>query len=154
MKLYCKSYWVHTVKDFIGYLFSLYYSLRVWGLQSQKCSSKCPNETLNGLFQKNFQVFHFIAENSLSLILFPSVSVFFDYSVFTVISNCNYHPSFLRKGPLPIHSHKKLHYCNWKYISEWSFFEIKNLYFYVKEMAILKSKLSFSKTVWRTANRY
>ena len=26
VKLYCKSYWVDTVKDFIGYLFSLYYT--------------------------------------------------------------------------------------------------------------------------------
>ena len=25
VKLYCKSYWVYTVKDFIRYLFSLYY---------------------------------------------------------------------------------------------------------------------------------
>ena len=24
MKLYCKSYWLYAVKDFIGYLFSLY----------------------------------------------------------------------------------------------------------------------------------
>ena len=47
--------------------------------------------TLNGLFQKNFQVFYFTPENSLSLTLTPSPSVFFHYSVCTVISDCN-HP--------------------------------------------------------------
>ena len=42
--------------------------------------------TLNGLFQKIFQVFYFTAGNSISLTL-----DFFHYSVFTVIFDCN-HP--------------------------------------------------------------
>ena len=51
--------------------------------------------TLNGLFQKiqkNFQVFYFTPENSISLTLPPSPSAcFFHYSVCTVISDCK-HP--------------------------------------------------------------
>ena len=49
--------------------------------------------TLNGIFQKNFQVFYFTPENSISLTLPPSPSVcfFFHYSVCAVISDCN-HP--------------------------------------------------------------
>ena len=48
------------------------------------------DKTLNGLFQKNFQVFYFTPENSLSLTLHPSPSVFFHYSVCTIISDCKY----------------------------------------------------------------
>ena len=41
-------------KDFIGYLFSLYYCcLSVWGWQGQKCNSKCPYD-INNEFQKKF----------------------------------------------------------------------------------------------------
>ena len=49
--------------------------------------------TLNGLLQKNFQVFYFTPENSISLTLplLPSLFVFFHYSVSTAISDCN-HP--------------------------------------------------------------
>ena len=50
--------------------------------------------TLNGLFQKNFQVFYFNPENSMSFTLSPTLSplfVFSHYSVCTVISDCN-HP--------------------------------------------------------------
>ena len=51
--------------------------------------------TLNELFQKIFQVFHFTPENFISLALptptpFP-LFAFFHYSVCTVISDCN-HP--------------------------------------------------------------
>ena len=48
--------------------------------------------TLNGLFQKNFQVFYFTPENSISLTLTPLLPlfVFFSYSVCTVISDCNH----------------------------------------------------------------
>ena len=49
--------------------------------------------TQNGLFQKNFQVFYFTPENSISLTLhpFPLCLFFFHYNVCTVISDCN-HP--------------------------------------------------------------
>ena len=50
--------------------------------------------TLNGLFQKNFQVFYFTHENSISLTFshpVPPLFVFSHYSVFTAISDCN-HP--------------------------------------------------------------
>ena len=79
--------------------------------KAKKRNSKCPNETLNGLFQKHFQVFYFTPENQLSLTLPPS-PCFFPlqclYSNFWLqLSN------LLIKAPLPIlHSHKKLHYCN------------------------------------------
>ena len=43
--------------------------------------------TLNGLFQKNSQVFYFTPENPISHICL----FFFNYSVCTVISDCN-HP--------------------------------------------------------------
>ena len=107
MKFFCKSYWVHTVKDFIGYpLFTITVALRVWGWQSQKCNSKCPNETMNGLFQKNFQTFYFTPENSSSLNLPPSPYLFFSILVFVY---CNFwmQPSILLiKAPLLIQSHK------------------------------------------------
>ena len=94
MKFFCKSYWVYTVKDFIGYpLFTillLFYVFEV-GKAKSATQSVLMILTLNGLFQKNFQVFYFTPENSLSLTLPPSPSVFFHYSVCTVISDCN-HP--------------------------------------------------------------
>ena len=47
--------------------------------------------TLNRLFQKNFQVFYFTPENSMSLTLPTSPCLFFSVIVCTVISDCN-HP--------------------------------------------------------------
>ena len=78
MKLYCKSYGVYTVKGFIGYLFSL---------SKSATQSVLMVLTLNGLFQKNSQVFYFTPENPISHICL----FFFNYSVCTVISDCN-HP--------------------------------------------------------------
>ena len=69
--IYCKRF---------SWILSFHYTtvvLRVWGWQSQNCNSKCPNETLNGLFQKNFQTFYFTLENSSSLNLPPSPCLFF-----------------------------------------------------------------------------
>ena len=91
---YCKSCWVYTVEDFIGYLFSHYTIavLHVWGWQSQKCNSRCPNETLNGLFQKKFS--SFLLYPWKLIILNPTpfpICFFFHYSVCTVISDCS-HP--------------------------------------------------------------
>ena len=109
--------------------------LRVWDWQSQKCKSKCPNETLNGLFQKNFQVFYFTLENSLSLNLPPSPFVFFHYSICTVISDCN-HPSILLiKAPV---SQEYIIAIENTYLNGF-FFWIKNFYFSVKEISILNS---------------
>ena len=95
MKLYRKSYWLYTVKDFIWYLFSLYYfCFTCLKLAKPKVQLKSVLMilTLNGLFQKYFQVFYFTPENSISLILsLPPQFVFFHYSVCTLISDCN-HP--------------------------------------------------------------
>ena len=97
MKLYCKSYWVYTVKDFIGYLFLLYYCcftcLR-WA--NPKVQLKvCPND-INTEWAIPEIFSSFLLYPWKSYILnpppspFPSVC-FFHYSVCTVISDCN-HP--------------------------------------------------------------
>ena len=76
VKLYCKSYWVYTVKDFIGYLFSLYYCcftcLRL-AKPKMQLKSKYPNDinTEWAIPEK----FYFTPKNSISLILPPSPSV-------------------------------------------------------------------------------
>ena len=97
MKLYWKSYWVYTVKKFIGYLFSLYYCcfmcLRLAKPKVQ-LKSVLMILTLNELFQKIFQVFYFTPQHSISLTLPPfPIVCFFHYSVCNVrlISDCN-HP--------------------------------------------------------------
>ena len=130
VKLYWKSYWVYTVKDFTGYLFSLYYCcFRCLRLAKPKSATQSVLMilTLNGLFQKNFQDFYFTPENSISLTLPPSPSVcfFFHYSVCTVISDCN-HPFDMIQAPFT-NSLTRIH-CNWKYLSG----------------VILKSKISIS----------
>ena len=130
--------------------------LRVWGWQSQKCNSKCPNETINGLFQKNFPDFYFNPENSLPLTLPPSpfLSFFLYYSVCAMIvpvcSDCN-HP--FDKSTFT-HSLTRIHYCNWKYISEWSFFLNQKFIFFHKRN--FNPKVTFfnrSKTACWTVSR-
>ena len=75
--LYCKSYWVYTVKDFIGCLFSPYYCcfmcLRLANKAKSATQSVLMALKLNGLFQKNFQVFQvfYSPENYISLTLSP-----------------------------------------------------------------------------------
>ena len=109
---------VYIVKHFIGYLFSLYCCftcLRGW--QSRKCNSKCPNDINTKLCILNPP---------------PSPCVFFHYSsVSTVISDCN-HPFDTNTFTQTVS--QEYIYCNWKYISEWSFFEINNFYFSIKEI--------------------
>ena len=95
MKLYCKSYWVYTVKDLIEYLFSLYCCfftcLRLANPKVQL--GVLMILTLNGLFQKKNLSFllypwKFHTNNPPTL---PPLFVFFHYRVFTVISDSN-HP--------------------------------------------------------------
>ena len=71
----------------------LLYMFEVGKAKSATQSVLMKTLTLNGLFQKNFQVFYFTPENSISLTLplLPSLFVFFHYSVSTAISDCN-HP--------------------------------------------------------------
>ena len=120
--------------------------LRVWGWQSQKCNSKCPNDiNTEWAIPENFSsfsmflfvfyfftfVFYFTFKCSCFLlyawkfhILNPSLLplfVFFHYSVCTVISDCN-HPFDTSTFTHTVS--QEYIYCNWKYISEWSFFEI------------------------------
>ena len=87
LSIYCKRfYWIP----------SFHYTtvvLCVWGWQSQKCKSKCPNETMNGLFQKNFS--NFLLYPWKFIVLKPTpfpLFAFFHYSV-CIISDCN-HSSF------------------------------------------------------------
>ena len=99
MKLYCKSYWVYIYcKRFYWILLFtillLFYVSEV-GKAKSTTQSVLMILTLNELFQKIFQVFHFTPENFISLALptptpFP-LFAFFHYSVCTVISDCN-HP--------------------------------------------------------------
>ena len=128
--IYCKRfYWIPLFTILLFYVFEV-------GKAKSATQSVLMILTLNGLFQKNFQVFYFTPENSLSLTLPPSPSVFFHYSVCTVISDCN-HPFDTSTFTHTVS--QEYIYCNWKYISEWSFFEIKNFYFSIKEISILKS---------------
>ena len=138
MKLYRKSYWLYTVKDFIGYLFLLYYCcFTCLKLAKPKVQLKSVLLilTLNGLFQKYFQVFYFTPENSISLTLpLSPLLVFFHYSVCTAISDCN-HPFHTSTFTLQSHKNTLLQLE----IHIWSSFEIKSFYFPMKEIEILKS---------------
>ena len=60
---------------------SFHYTTAVLRAEVGKANWKCPNKTLNGLFQKNFQAFYFTTENSLYLTLPPSLC-FFPITVF------------------------------------------------------------------------
>ena len=86
--IYCKRfYWIPLFTILL-----LFYVFEV-GKAKSATQSVLMILTLNGLFQKNFQVFYFTPENSISLTLplLPSLFVFFHYSVSTAISDCN-HP--------------------------------------------------------------
>ena len=99
VKLYCKPYGVYTVKDFIGYLSSLYYCcftcLRLAKAKVQ-LKSKCPNDinTECAIPEKLLSFlldpwkFHILNPPPPSI--FP-LFIFFYYNVCTVISDCN-HP--------------------------------------------------------------
>ena len=83
--IYCKRfYWIPLFTILL-----LFYVFEV-GKTKSVTQSVLMILTLNGLFQKNFQVFYFASENSISLTLPPPPSVFFHYSVCTVISDCNH----------------------------------------------------------------
>ena len=140
--IYCKRfYWIPPfTKLLLFYVFEI-------GKAKSATPSVLMIVTLNGLFQKNFQTldFYFTPENIISLTLpHPFPPVFFHYSVVLWFLTATI---LLIQAPLPIASLTRAHYCNWKYISEWSFFEIKNFYFSIKEISILKSKIIFNKTV-------
>ena len=114
--------------------------LHVWVLQSQKCNSKCPND-INTEWVIVVKFLSFLLYSWKLHILNPPhpllpLFVFFYYSVGTIISDCN-HPFDTSTFTHTVS--QEYIYCNWKYISEWSFFEIKNLYFSIKEITILKS---------------
>ena len=140
MKFFCKSYWVYTVKDFIGYpLFTillLFYVFEV-GKAKSATQSVLMILTLNEwAIPEKFSRFYFTPDNFISLTLpLPPVCFFPLYCLY-----CNFWlpPSFWYKHLYP-YSLTRIHYCNWKYISEWSFYEIKNFYFCIKEISILKS---------------
>ena len=85
--IYCKRfYWI-----LLFTILLLFYVFKV-GKAKSATQSVLMISTLNELFQKNFQVFHFAPEKSIFLTLPPSpLFVFFHYSVCTVISDCN-HP--------------------------------------------------------------
>ena len=114
MKLYWNSYWVYTVKDFNGYLFSLYYCcftcLRL--AKSKKQLKVCPNDINTewaipekfSVFLLSYWKFHifnppppapfplclFFFHHSVCIIVFSFsaiVFVFFHYSV----SDCNHY---------------------------------------------------------------
>ena len=99
--IYCKRF---------CWILSFHYTtvaLRVWGWQRQKCYSKCPNKTMNGIFQKNFQTFYFTPENSLSLNLPLSPCLFVFFIIVFLCCNFWLQPSILLiKTPLPIQSLK------------------------------------------------
>ena len=84
--IYCKRfYWIPLFTILLFYMFEV-------GKAKSATQSVLMILTLNGLFQKIFQVFYFTPENSISLSLPPLPPLFFfHYSVCTVISDCN-HP--------------------------------------------------------------
>ena len=87
--IWCKRfYWIPLFTTLL-----LFYVFEV-GKAKRATHSVLMILTLNGLFQKNFQVFYFTPENSISLTFshpVPPLFVFSHYSVFTAISDCN-HP--------------------------------------------------------------
>ena len=84
--IYCKRfYWIPYFTILL-----LFYVFEV-GKAKSATQSVLMILTLNGLFQKSFQVFYFTPENSISLTLLPlpPLFVFFNCSVCTVTSDCN-----------------------------------------------------------------
>ena len=124
--IYCKRfYWI--------LLFTILLLFCVWGRQSQKFDSKCPNDintewAIPGnvssflLYPLKFQILNSLP-SSPSVCFFPLKCLY-----------CNFwlQPSFWYKHLYP-YSLTKIHYCNWNYISEWSSFAIKNFCFFIKE---------------------
>ena len=122
--------------------------LRIWGWQDQKCNSKCPNDikTEWPIPEKNLR-FYFTLENSRQNKALP----------LDTLDNCvapfrnfkanqdpwKFHVIF--SWSLPENSTLFLSRKNTFiaieniYLSEWSFFGNKNLYFSLKEILILKS---------------
>ena len=155
MKLYCKSYWVYIYcKRFYWILLFtillLFYVSEV-GKAKSTTQSVLMILTLNELFQKIFQVFHFTPENFISLALptptpFP-LFAFFHYSVCTVIYDCN-HPfdisTFTHHTLYDTH-HTLLYTVSKEYIIAIEntylkgVFEIKNICCSIKEISVLKS---------------
>ena len=94
--LYCEtfsSYWVYTVKDFIGYMFSLYYCcFTCLRLAKPKVQLKVSYWNTELAIPEKFSSFLLYPWN-LHIINPPAIPsvCFFDYSVCTVISECN-HP--------------------------------------------------------------
>ena len=134
--IYCKRfYWIPPFTRLL-----LFYVFEI-GKTKSSTPSVLMVLTLNGLFDKNLQTlgFYFTPKNTISLNLphpFPPIC-FFHYSVVLWFPTANI---LLIQVALPIAtSHTRARYCNWKYMSEWSFFEIKNFYFSIKEISILKS---------------
>ena len=134
MKLYCKSYWVYTVKKTVFTMLLLFYVFEV-GKAKGATQSVLLILTLNGLFQKSFQVFYCTSENSISLTLHPFPLCLF-FPLKCLYCNFSLQPSFWYKH-LYQYSLTRIHYCNWKYI-EWSFCDIKIFYFSIKEISIQK----------------
>ena len=68
VKLYCTSYWIYTVKDFIRYilLFTILMLFYVFEVSKTKSATQSVLMILklNGLFQKNIQVFYLTLGNS------------------------------------------------------------------------------------------
>ena len=99
---YCKIfYWIPLFTILL-----LFYVFQV-GKAKSATQSVLMILTLNGLFQKNCQVFYFKPENSISLTLspLPPLFVFFHYSVYTIISDCN-HPFDTSTFTHAIQSHR------------------------------------------------
>ena len=103
--IYCKRFcWIHL---FTILLF--FYVFEVGKASKGAIQSVLMILTLNGQFQKNFQIFYFAPENSISLTLPPLHPVCFShYSVCTVIFDCN-HPFDTSTFT---HSLTRIHYCN------------------------------------------
>ena len=124
--------YIPTVKDFTGYLFSLYYCcFKCLRLAKPNVQLKCPNDiNTEWALTEKFSSFYFTPENSIFLTLpLSPLFVFFHYSVCTAISDCN-HPFHTSTFTLQSHKNTLLQLK----IHIWSSFEIKSFYFPMKEL--------------------